>query len=116
MREDHMLDEDAKLVGEWGKNLDFFAEHALGDADVADHLALEGVGKTRLPGEFADFADVVKDGSGDEKVGVDLGVEGNVSAADADQGENVLEEAADPGVVETFGRGGTLIGGADVGV
>ena len=86
VREDHVLDENAELVGEWGEGLDFFAEHALGDADVADHLAFEGVAEAGLPAELADFADVVQDGSGDEEVGVDLGVEGGGGPADADEG------------------------------
>jgi uncharacterized protein YciU (UPF0263 family) len=73
---------------------DFFLEEALGDGDVADELAFEGVVEAGGPGELADFADVVEDGAGDEEVGVDFGVEGRGGAADADEMENVFEEAA----------------------
>ena len=79
---------------------DFFVEHALGDGNVADELAFEGVVEAGLPGHFADLSDVVEDGAGDEEVGVNFGVERGRGEADADEGEDVLEEATDPGVVK----------------
>ena len=91
-------------------------EQALGYGDVADELAFEGVVEGVVPGEFADFADVVEDGAGYEEVGVDFGVEGRGGEADADEREDVLEEAAEPGVVEALGGGGFDELGADGGV
>ncbi len=85
---------------------DLFVEQALGDGDVADQLAFERVVEGGAPGEFADLADVVQDGAGDEEVRVDLRVERGGGEADADEAEDVLEQAADPGVVQTFGGGG----------
>ncbi len=95
---------------------DFFLEEALGDGDVADELAFQRVVEAAGPGELADFADVVEDGAGDEEVGVDFGVEGCGGAADADEGEDMLEQAAEPGVVEALGGGGFEEGGAEGGV
>jgi hypothetical protein len=83
---------------------------------VAYELAFEGVVEAAAPGELADFADVVEDGSGDEEVGVDFGVEGGGGEADADQVEDVLEKTADPGMVETLGGGGFEELGAQGGV
>ena len=91
-------------------------EEALGYRDVADELAFEGVVEGAVPGELADLADVVEDGAGDEEVGVDFGVEGGVGEADADEVEDVFEEASDPGMVEALGGGGFEEGGAEGGV
>jgi hypothetical protein len=93
---------------------DFFVEHALADGDVTDELAFEGVVEAGAPGEFADFADVVEDGAGEEEVGVDFRVEGRGRQADADEGEDVLEEATDPGVVEALRGGCFEKGGANL--
>ena len=95
---------------------DFFVEEALGDRDVADELAFEGVVERAAPGELADFADVVEDGSGEEEVGVYLGVKRCGGEAEADEVEDVLEEASDPGVVEALGGGGFEEGRAKGGV
>src|SRR5260370_494660 len=52
VREDHVLDQDEEPVREGCEGLRALAEHALRDADVADHLALEGVAEAGLPVEL----------------------------------------------------------------
>ncbi len=94
----------------------FLLQHALGDADVADELAFEGVAEAGLPVQLADLADVVQDGAGDEQVGVDLGIERRGGEADADEREDVLQQAADPGVVQHLGGGSRAVGSGDRGV
>ena len=49
MREDHVLDQDAELLGKGLKLADLLDQHALRDADVADELTLERVAEARLP-------------------------------------------------------------------
>jgi len=95
---------------------DFFLEKALSYRDVADELAFESVVETTVPGEFAELADVVEDGSRNEEVGVDLGVEGSGGEAEADEMQYMLEETTDPGVMEAFGRWGFEELGAEDGV
>jgi hypothetical protein len=95
---------------------DFLVEQALGDGDVADELALQRVVEAGAPAELADLADVVQDGAGDEQVGVDFGVERGRGQADADQAEDVLQKAAQPGVVQALGGGGFDELGAEGGV
>ena len=62
------------------------------------------------------FADVVEDGAGDEEVAVDFGVKRSGGEADADQSEDVLEQAVDDGVVQHLRGGRGAEGGADFGV
>ena len=50
---------------------------------------------------------------GHEKVGIDLGIEGCGSHTDADEGEDVLEQTADPGMMQDLGRWRYPVGRGD---
>src|ERR1019366_5506917 len=111
--EDHVLDQHAQLLRETGQGGDLLAQHSLRDGDVSNHLAFEGVAEGGSPAQFAHLADVVEDGAGDQQVRVDLGVEGRGCAADAHQGDDVLQQASDPGVVQHLGGGSGAVGCAN---
>ena len=55
----------------------------------------------------------MQDRAGDQQIRVDFGIERRGGTADADQRQDVLQQAADPGVVQPLGRGGDAKRGAD---
>ena len=79
--------------------LDLIAEHLDAHDQVADELALVGVGEGAVVGELVDLADVVQEDAGQQQVAVDLGIEVEDPVGDVEQGDDVLEQPALVGVV-----------------
>ena len=84
--------------------------------DVAEQHALDGVLEADVPGEFADFADVVEDDAGEEQVAVEERVMGGDAVGEREEADDVLQQAAEPGVMELLGGGRFAIGLGDGGV
>ena len=104
MRQNHVLDQDAQALWKRRKLLNLLAQHALRDRNMPDHLAFQRVVKARLPAQLAHLADVVEDRAGDQQVSVDLRVERRRGQTHPHQGQHMLEQAANPGMMQHLGR------------
>jgi GTP cyclohydrolase IA len=81
-------------------------DHLEAEQDVAEQLAGGGVREPGLGGDLADLADVVDEGAGDEEVAVDhVAVVGGEHVTEPGDGDGVLEQAANVGVVVALGGG-----------
>src|SRR5579871_943843 len=89
-------------------------QHALSNANVTDNLALESVAEAGSPGELANFANIMEDGPGHQKIWVYFWVERDDGATDTYKSDDVLEQATYPRVVQALGRWRGLIGGCDL--
>ena len=116
VREHQMKDDGAQARGKIGDGVDGVLDHADADGDVAEELALDGVVEAGLPGEFADFADVVEQDPGVDEIGQDDGVVRDDALGEAEQADDMLQKAAEPGVVKLARGGSLLVGVADGGV
>ena len=77
---------------------------------MAEQDALDGVVKADVPGELAEFADVVEDDAGDEQVAVEERIVGGDFVSEGEQADDVLKQAAEPGVMKLARGGGFTIG------
>jgi len=76
------------------------------DLDVAQKAAFDGVLEADLPREFAHLADVVEDDACEQQVAVEKRVMGCDAVGQGEQADDVLKQAAEPGVMELLGGGG----------
>src|ERR1700733_6654067 len=116
MREDHMQHQRFEPRREIGQAVDGFLDHGGADLDVAEELAFERVFEAGLPSQFADLADIVKYDAGYNQVAHQHGVVRNDAVGQADETDDVLQQAAEPGVVQLLGSGGFDEGLAEGGV
>ena len=59
------------------------------------------------------LADVVQKGAGEQKIAIDLGIVLAHQIAGTEQRDDVIEQAADVGVMQGLGGGGIAVGGGD---
>ncbi len=83
-----------------------------GRARCAEETALVAEFDRGSVGELADLAEVVDDRGGDEEVRVEAGVQLAELPAELGDGDGVLDEAAEVGVVATARAGGAAQRGA----
>ena len=79
--------------------LDLVAEHLDTHDQVADELALIGVGEGAVVAELVDLADVVEEDARQQEVAVELGVEVDDPVGDREDGDDVFEQPPVVGVV-----------------
>src|SRR5947209_13164182 len=116
MADEEMLDDG---FGRGGEAVDFVDGAADGfelHHDVAEKLAGGGVTDGAHVAELFELADVVKDGGGEQEIDVELGVMRGDAASHAAQGDDVLEQSTEIGVVHDFGGGGALVAARNFGV
>ena len=112
MADDQVLDQGLELVGKVREQGEFRLQHLQLDDHVAEQLAAGGVGKRALVGEFVNLADVVQERAGQQQVAIDLRIVAAHQIAGAEQRNDVIEQAANEGVMQRLGRGRVAIGGA----
>ena len=93
-----------------------FSTMATADLDVAEQRAFQGVFEAGGPGQFADLADVVQDDAGEDQVAHEHGVVRHDAVGEADEADHMLQQAAEPGMMELLGGGSLDEGFADGGV
>ncbi len=98
------------LGGKLGRLSMVFSTSAIAHLDVAQQRAFDGVVEADLPAQFADFADVVQDDAGEQQVAIEDGVVGGDAVGQSEQTDHVLQQAAEPGVVELPGGWGFAVG------
>ncbi len=113
MADDEVLDHDLEFVGEAGLQGELGLQHFQFDDHVAEQLALGGVGEGAVVGEFVNLADVVQKCAGEQKVAIDLGIVLAHQIAGTEQRDDVIEQSADVGVMQSLGGGGVAVGGGD---
>src|SRR5882762_763599 len=113
MADDEMLDHDLKLVGEAGLEREFGLQHFQFDDHVAEKLAFGGVGERAVVGEFVNLPDVVQKRSGEKEIAIHLRIVLAHQVAGTKQRDDMIEQAADVGVMQRFGGGSVAIGGSD---
>src|ERR1017187_1612768 len=110
VREDHVQDQQLEFGREVGQGVDgfFYERHA--HLNVAQQAAFDGVLKADLPTQLADLADVVEDDAGEQQVAVEERVVGRDAVGQGAEADDVLQQAAQPCVVELLGGGGFAVG------
>ena len=102
--QDHVLEAQEQFVGERlagqvGGPGDLFIEHLDADHQVADKLALVGVGEHALVAQFAHLADVVQENAHEQQIAVDPWIERQNPLRPVEQRDDVLEQAAQVGMM-----------------
>ena len=101
-----MLDKDAQPLGKAFERCGPLAQHADGDADVTQQLTLRCVGEARLPRKLTHLANVVQDGRRHQQIRIDLlRILRSDAPAQAQQEHHMLQQAADPGMVQHLSGG-----------
>jgi len=79
--------------------------HCCAHLDVAQQCAFDGVLEANLPAQLAHLADIVQDYAGEQQVAIEDGVVGCDAVGQGEQADNVLQQAAQPGVMQLPGAG-----------
>ena len=114
MADDEVLDQSLEFVGKSGKLRELGLQHFEFDDHVAEQLALSGVGKRTVVGEFVNLADVVQERAGEKQVAIDLRIVAAHQITGAEKRDDVIEQSADVGVVQSFGGRRVAIGVGDL--
>ena len=88
-------------------------QHFQFDDHVAEQLAFGRVGERPVVGEFVNFPDVVQERTGEQEIAIDLGIVLAHQVAGAEQRDDMIEQPADVGVVQSLGGGRIAIGGSN---
>ncbi len=99
--------------GNVGQQCELGLQHFEFDDHVAEQLALGGVGERTVVGELVNFSDVVQECAGEQQVAIDLRIVAAHQVAGAEQRDDVIEQAADVGVMQSLGGGSVAVGGGD---
>ena len=102
--EDAVLQREAALTGQRGRVAR--GEQAQGELDVPEQAALFAAGDLGAVGELAGAAEVVQERGGEQQVAVEAGVQGAELQREGGDGDGVLEQPAEVGVVAGGARRG----------
>src|SRR5271157_4930607 len=116
VRQNHVQDQSFEARREVGQAVDGALDQRCADVYVAQQDAFDGVIEAGFPGEFVQLADVVQDDAGQQQVTVEERVMRGDAFGQGQQTDNVLQQAAEPGVVKQPGGGGFAVSGGEGGV
>ena len=102
-----------EFFGKTGQERELGLQHFQFDDHVAEQLALGGVGERTVVGEFVNLADVVQKRAGEKQIAIDLRIVLAHQIAGAEQRDDVIEQAADVGMMQRLGGGSVAVGGGD---
>src|SRR3984957_4034126 len=105
MAQDQMFDENGERRRKIRDGFYFVANDAAADGDVAKQAAGRGVLDAAFVAKFFNFADVVEDDATQQQVGIEFGILLEDTAAEADEADDVFEQAADESVMHHHGGG-----------
>ena len=88
-----------RLAGQVRHLRRLLVQHLHADDEVADQLALVGVAEDAAVAQLADLADVVQEDAHQQQVAVQLGIERQQAVGRVEQGDDVLQQAAEVGVM-----------------
>src|SRR4029079_11665218 len=109
MANDQVLDKRLHFEGKVRQRSQLLLQHLELDDHVPEQLSAAGVGERAIVGQFVNFADVMEERTGQQKVAIDLGIVARDQVAGAKQGNHVIEQTADIGVVKALGGGRVLV-------
>ena len=92
---------------------DLGLQHFKFDHHMTEKLAVGRVGERAVVGQLVNLADIVEKSAGENKVAIDLRIIPANQVARAEQRDDVVEQAADIGVMQRLGGGSVAIGGGD---
>ena len=104
MAEDHVLQQRSQSLREVRYGADLVIDHPDPDDDVADQLTFGAVAEAAIIRELVDLADVVQDDTGEQQVEVDVAVVRSEQFRDRAHGQHMLDESAEEGMMNVFGR------------
>src|SRR5271157_1237711 len=113
MADDEVLDQGFEFVGEAGNESELGLQHFQFDDHVAEKLAAVGIGERTVVGQLVNLADVEQERAGEKKIAVHLGIVPRNQIAGAEQRDDVVEQAADVGVMERLGGRSIAVCGGD---
>ena len=93
-----------EFIGKAGQERELGLQHFQFDDHVAEQLALGRVGERAVIGEFVNFADVVQERARQQQVAIDLRIIPAHQIAGTEQRNDVIEQAADVGVMQASWR------------
>ena len=103
MAQDHVLDQHAERRRKVRQRRQLLLDHRDANGDVPYQLPLQGVVEAGAPAQLLQLADVMQNGAGQKQITVDFGIMLRSQLADADQRDHVLQQTAQPGMVEALG-------------
>src|SRR5271166_3155824 len=113
MADDQVLNQSLQFFREAGLKLELRLQHFELDNHMAKELAFRRVTEGAVVGELVNLADVVEEGSSQEKVAIDLRIVLAHQIAGTEERDDVIEQASDVSVVKSFGRGSVPVSGGD---
>src|SRR5215831_1876800 len=116
MADDQMLHQSLEFAGEVRQLLQFRLQHFELDNHVPQQLTACGVGKRAIVGQLVDLAYDVEEGPGEQQVAINLGVIAANQVTGPEQRNDVIEEAANVGVMQALGCGSRTIRLRNLGV
>src|SRR5208282_4893009 len=109
MADDEMFEQSFQLRGEVRQFSELGLQHLQFDNHMAEELAARGIGKGAIVIQLLNLADVMQKRSRQQQIAVDLGIIAADQIAGTEQGNDVIEESADVGVVKSLGGGGIAV-------
>ncbi len=110
MAEDQVQDQCLELRGEIGQAVHGLLGQGRADLDVPEQTPFNGVFEADLPTELADLADVMQDHAGEKQVAVEERVMRGDAVGEGAEADDVLQQAAQPGVMKLLGGGCFAVG------
>src|SRR5581483_6206853 len=114
MRKNHVNHQVSQAGRKVREAPELFQHDLHSDLDVPQKLPFRGITETARILEFADFADVVQHYAREQQVEIDVRVVRGAQFRQMAQGKNVLDQTADPIVVNGFGCGRGAVGAGDL--
>src|ERR1700678_3453520 len=112
--DDEVLQQSLKLRGKFRNQRELGLQHFQFNHHMPEQLATGSVGKRTVVCQFVNFSDIVQKDSRQQQVAVDLRVVAADQIAGAKKRDNVIEQAADVGVMQRLGGGSIPISSSDL--
>src|SRR5438045_6049098 len=91
----------------------FLLQHFQFNDHMPQQLPARCVGERAVVGKFVNLSDIVKKCAGEQEIAIDLRIVATNQVTGTKQGNNVIEQPTDVGMVQRFGSRSTLVGGGD---
>src|SRR5215469_16161395 len=114
MADDEVLEQGFEFGRKVWQEHELCLQHFQLDDHVPEQLPAGGVREGAVVSEFVDLADVVQERARQHQVTVDLGIIPADQIAGTKQGNDVIEQAADVGMMQRLGGGSIAIRRGDI--
>src|SRR5581483_5431637 len=109
MADDQVFNQNFQRIGKIRKQGELLLQHFQLNDHVPEQLPPRGVTERPVIGELVNLADVMQKSAGQQKIAINLGIIAAYQVAGAEQGDDVIQQSANVGVVQSFCRGSAAI-------